>query len=114
MKLAEVFPAGTITVAGTEASELPLFKETVKPPIGAGESKVTVPVDVAPPLTVEGETANDRRVGGKIVNALLTETPPAFAVIVAIVWAFTELVCTTNVAVELPAGTTIEVGILAC
>ena len=83
--LAEVCPAGTMTVAGTVAVELPLFNETVKPPTGAGESKVTTPVEVAPPLTVVGETANDNKVGGKIVNALLTDTPPAFAVMVALV-----------------------------
>ena len=107
MKLAEVCPAGTTTVAGTEALELPLFKLTVKPPIGAGEPNVTVPVEVAPPLMVEGKTANVNRGGGKIVNGLLTDTAPALAVIVAIVLTFTAVVCTTNFAEELPGGISI-------
>ncbi|MCK7490006.1 MAG: hypothetical protein MZU79_07130 [Anaerotruncus sp.] len=67
VKVAVVAPAGTVTVAGTCAAPvLPEVRLTTAPPVGAGLSRVTVPVEDAPPNTVAGLTltplsAADRR-----------------------------------------------------
>jgi hypothetical protein len=57
VKVAVVAPASTVTVAGTWAAAVLLeLKLTTAPPVGAGLSKVTVPVDDTPPSTVVGFT----------------------------------------------------------
>ena len=57
VNVAVVAPASTVTVAGTwAAAVLLLVKLTVAPPVGAGLSKVTVPVEGTPPSTVAGFT----------------------------------------------------------
>lgn len=52
--VAEVCPAGTVTEGSTTAAAL--FEESVTstPPVGAGEVNVTVPVELWPPVTVDG------------------------------------------------------------
>ena len=45
VKLAEVFPAPTVTLAGTVAELLLLVSETATPPVGAGPLRFTVPVE---------------------------------------------------------------------
>ena len=57
VKVAVVFPAATVTAGGGAALEELDAKLTTSPPFGAGPVKVTVPVEAAPPMTVEGETA---------------------------------------------------------
>jgi hypothetical protein len=48
-------PPGTVTVAGTVATEvLPLDSDTTAPPAGAGPLSVTVPVELLPPATEDG------------------------------------------------------------
>ena len=55
VKVAVVAPASTVTDAGTWAAVVLLdVKLTTAPPAGAGASRVTVPVDDAPPCTVAG------------------------------------------------------------
>jgi hypothetical protein len=49
-------PAGTGTVAGTEATVLLLDRLTTIPPAGALKLRKTVPVAEAPAATVPGET----------------------------------------------------------
>ena len=57
VKVPVVAPAGTVTAAGTWAAAVLLdVNVTTAPPVGAGLSKVTVPVDDAPPSTVAGFT----------------------------------------------------------
>ena len=57
-KETDVAPNGTMTKAGRTAEvELQLSK-TTSPPAGAAEESVTVPVDVAPPITDVGLTVN--------------------------------------------------------
>lgn len=68
-KVALVAPPATVTVAGTVAALVMLLdKVKVNPPAGAAAVKVTVPVEVLPPITdvglsvsVESATALTRR-----------------------------------------------------
>lgn len=54
-KVADCEPARTTTDDGTEAAEtFELLSATVKPPAGAEPLKLTVPVTIAPPYTVDG------------------------------------------------------------
>ena len=46
VKFAAVAPASTVTLAGTVALALLEASETVKPPVGAGAERPTVPVEV--------------------------------------------------------------------
>ena len=46
--VAEVWPAGTVTVAGTCATGLLVESATTAPLAGAGPVKYTVPVELAP------------------------------------------------------------------
>jgi len=54
VKVVEVAPPATITVAGTVATAFPLTSETTAPPGGAAWSNVIVPVEFVPPTTVVG------------------------------------------------------------
>ena len=65
VKLALVCPADIVTLEGTVAADvLPLCSVTVAPPEGAAPLRVTVPVELFPPLTLVGlrvreESVND-------------------------------------------------------
>ena len=54
VKFAVVFPAATVTLAGTVAEALLLDKATEMPPVGAAAFRVTVPVEELPPVTEAG------------------------------------------------------------
>jgi len=54
LNVAEVCPAGMVTDAGTWAAALLELRVTVVPPAGAGPVRVTVPVELVPPVTVLG------------------------------------------------------------
>ena len=72
VKVAEVAPASTVTLAGTVATlALELESVTTAPPVGAARVKVAVPVDGEPPITVVGFTftADRAAAGGVTVNA---------------------------------------------
>ncbi len=51
VNFAEVAPAGTVTVEGTEQSGPWMPRFTTEPPAGAGTARTTVPVTVPPPTT---------------------------------------------------------------
>jgi hypothetical protein len=70
VKVVDVLPAGTVTLAGTVAAELPLESVTTAPPVGAGELSVTVPVELAPPVTLVGFRLTEERTadGGSTVS----------------------------------------------
>ena len=56
VKVALVWPAGTVTLAGTLAAGLLEPSVTMTPAEPAGAESVTVPVAEVPPVTVEGLT----------------------------------------------------------
>jgi hypothetical protein len=68
VKVAEVLPAGTDTLAPTFATAvLPLDSVTIAPPAGAAEFSVTVPIEELPPATEEGVRAIDESVADDVV-----------------------------------------------
>ncbi len=63
VKLALVAPAGTVTLAGTLATEALLLERAMTaPPLGAGPLSVSVPIEELPPVTVVGFKMSDERV----------------------------------------------------
>ena len=54
VNVAVVLPAGTVTVAGTVAAGSLLLNAITTPPAGAGATRITVPAEVAPPVTLTG------------------------------------------------------------
>jgi hypothetical protein len=93
VNVADVIPAGTVTLLGTRTSNgLLLDRRTNTPPAGAGPLSVTVPVDGLPPLTV---------------------LPAEEAVIATLVVVVTALVLTVKEAVVDPALTVTLEGTVA-
>ena len=67
MNDAVLLPAGTVTVGGTVAAAVLLLETpTAVPPEGAGPVSVTVPVALAPALTVPGFTVRERTAGPEL------------------------------------------------
>jgi hypothetical protein len=80
--VADVAPAGIVTLAGTDASDgFALDSVTVPPSAGAGPESVIVPVDVAPLAIIVGENVNVDSVvpDGVTFNTAVCVTPFAFA-----------------------------------
>ena len=67
--VAVVAPAATVTLAGTVAAALLLASATTAPPAGAAAESVTVPVEPAPPVTLEGFSDTEDTVTGTGVVA---------------------------------------------
>lgn len=80
VKVAVVEPAATVTDAGAVA--LPLFEArvTLIPPVGALPLRVTVPVELLPPITVVGLRPSVVTVGARTVSGPTAEPPFAVAV----------------------------------
>jgi hypothetical protein len=58
-----VDPAGTVTLAGTIATDVLLLDRVTRaPPLGAGALRATLPVEGDPPLTLVGFNRSDTRV----------------------------------------------------
>jgi hypothetical protein len=85
LKLAEVWPAGTVTMPGALATALLLVaRVTDLPPAGAGELRNTVPVAFVPPLTLVGLMVRDCKSGGAFGSGVTVTkidfvTPPPLA-----------------------------------
>ena len=109
-KLATAEPASITTVGGTTALLLEEERLTVRPPVEAGPSSVTVPVDDTPAGTDFGETVKPVREGGLTVTLTVTEALPTRAVIVALVVDETPVVPTLKLTCLEPAGTMTAIG----
>jgi hypothetical protein len=77
VKVALVAPAGTTVLEGTLATPVLLLESmTWAPPAGAGPLSVTVPVEELPPVTVEGLSVSEERIGEVTVSEAVRVTPP--------------------------------------
>lgn len=80
LNVAAVAPAGTTTLAGTVAMALLLLvRVTVRPALGAGPFRVTVPTDAAPPWTVLGFKVRALAAGAETLSVADFVTPPPLA-----------------------------------
>ena len=68
--VARAAPGGPETVDGIVAAALELKSCTGAPPVGAALCSVTVPVDVAPPATLAGDTETSTRGGIELAGGL--------------------------------------------
>jgi hypothetical protein len=68
LNVREVVPAVIVTLAGTVADGVLLSRFTTAPAVGAGAVMVTVPVDVAPPVSDVGFSVTDDKVSGFTVT----------------------------------------------
>ena len=76
VNVAVVFPAVTVTLAGTVATAVRLLdRVTTVPPAGAAPVSVTVPVDGVPPFTVVGFRVSEAMVGACTTKLTLRVTP---------------------------------------
>lgn len=76
VKIPEFAPAGTVTLAGTEAAVVLLLDNvTMAPAAGAGPFKVTVPADDVAPITEEGLRVTEVRVAAVTVRVAVLVTP---------------------------------------
>lgn len=86
---------------------------TTAPLVGAGPVKVTVPVELDPPITDVGLRATPATVEGLIVRVAVKLTEFSVPVIVALVTAETAAVVTVKVAVVAPEATVTDAGAVA-
>ena len=110
VKEAEVCPAATVTVAGTDEAVPVLAIATTKPPTGAGPVIVTVAVLELPPITVEGASVIESTEERVTVNVVVFVTPFAAPLSVTVAFVATGIVVTPALAVVAPSGTVIEAG----
>jgi hypothetical protein len=88
-KVVTLAPAGTVTVAGTEAAGLALERVTTVPPGGAAIEMVTVPVEVDPPTTLVGLSASAEAVTSRTESEADLVVPPDEAEMTTLVVAST-------------------------
>ena len=104
VNVAVVLPAATVTVAGTVAAELLDVRFTTNPPVGAWPLIVTVPVEVLPPATVDGDSWTALTTSGAMMSVLVFAVPLSVAVMVTVVTDDTDSVVMLNVPELAPAG----------
>jgi hypothetical protein len=76
VKVAELPPAATVTLAGTVAITVLLLERVATiPPVGAGPVSVTVPVEALPPVTLVGLRPTELNAGGFMVSVACEVTP---------------------------------------
>jgi hypothetical protein len=72
VNIAVLAPAGTVTDAGTWATDVRLLESvTIAPPAGAGPFKVTVPAEGFPPWTLLGVSTSDESIAVLTVRVAL-------------------------------------------
>ena len=108
---AVVAPAGTVTEPGTVTAELLLASDIVNPPLGAAAVSVTEQASVTAPVSepLLQETPLSAACGFNCRDVALL-TPPALAVIVAVVVVLTAEAVAVNAALVAPAATVTEPG----
>jgi len=75
-KVAVLAPAKTVTLLGTcAAAVLLLCSVTSAPPAGAAPFNVTVPVELAPPITLAGLRPIEDKVGALMARVVVFVTP---------------------------------------
>jgi len=79
VKVPEVFPEAIVSVAGTVASVFEVAIVITRPPVGAAPVRVTVPVELLPPTTLDGLKVKLAMVGGMTVSVVETDTEPSVA-----------------------------------
>ena len=109
--VAVVVPAGTLTDAGTTATDVrPLDSATTIPAAGAGPFRVTVPTDGFPPFTLVGSRMSDVNMGAATVKVARRVVPRYVADILGDAFVATGLVVAVKVAVLAPANTVTDAG----
>jgi hypothetical protein len=103
-------PAGTTTEEGTVAFVDELLKLTVQPPVGAVDSRVTVPWEDVPPVRLDGLTTTEVRLSAATLNATAFEVIESVALIAFEMLFVVGRVVIGNVAVDCPEATTIDAG----
>ncbi len=79
-------PSRTVTLLGTDAAVVLLLVSVTRiPPAGALPFSATVPVELLPPVTVEGLRESDDSEGGLTVKVAVRLMVPAEAVITTVV-----------------------------
>jgi hypothetical protein len=72
VNVAVVFPAATVTDAGTVAEVSLLARETLAPPEGAALVSVTVPLEDVPPVTLVGLSVTDESVAAALAGVIVS------------------------------------------
>ena len=117
VNVALVAPEGTVTEAGTVATEVLLLASvTTAPPAGAFPLSDTVPRELAPPVTLVGFRLMEIKasvIAGVTVRLVACVVPPKLAEIVTAVEVDTVALVTVNVALVLPTATVTDAGTVA-
>jgi hypothetical protein len=113
-KVAVVLPAATVTEAGTARAVLLSEMETVKPPVGAALFKPRVQVVAAPDTTVAGEQLSVEGTAGAMrLREALAVVLFRVAVSTAVLSAVTVPTDAVKLALDAPASTVTDAGIVA-
>jgi len=102
-----------LTFDGDEAAGPLVLRAIVSPPVGAFPVRVTVPVELCPPVTVVGLRLRSERTGALTVKVALLAAEPKVAEILAGVSAATGDVVRLKVAEDAPFVTWTVAGTLA-
>lgn len=112
-KVAEVAPAGTVTLVCTGAFVLFDDKLIPTPPVAAGPVSVTVPVVLPPPTRVAGDNVTLANAGAVMVSVAVLDELLSPAVMTAVFVLWSAVVVTVNVADVAPPATVTETGTAA-
>jgi hypothetical protein len=110
VKVADVWPAATVTVDGTEADVPVLLMATTSPAVGAGPVIVTTAELELPPITDDGVNVIASTVGRFTLSVAVFVTPFADALSVAVTFDATETVDADVTALDAPSTTVIDAG----
>jgi hypothetical protein len=108
VNVAVVAPAGTFTLDGTVVATLLVASTIDKPAAGAALPRVTVPVELTPPVTLVGFTLTPASEGGFTLRAAVFTAPFRLAEMVTDTALGTAVVLMLKLAEFTPAGTVID------